>query len=80
MSFSIAYCQSNLDAKEKENIVVQKKNQRSTKGKLKIKVEDYQGDLENLPEGAFLKKETRYNVKTAQKSTQTFVILPRKDD
>lgn len=42
---------------------------------LKIKVEDYKGDLKNLPINATLKKESRFNVKTGIRTSQKYVII-----
>ncbi len=61
---------------EKSGLDTEQKK-RHNKNVTKIKVEDYTGDLENLPNGAFLKKESSYNVKTQVRSTQTYVILPK---
>lgn len=42
-----------------------------------IPIEEYQGDLENLPEGAFRKGKVVINAKTGERTKQIYIALPR---
>lgn len=71
--------QEGSNSHQKDNVKESPQKIRHNKNVIKIKIEDYKGNLEELPKGAFIKKESSYNVKTGVRVSQSYVILPREE-
>jgi len=78
LCMSTSFAQGEQKPIQKE--IPSKRSIRHSKNITKIKLEDYKGDLDQLPKGAFIKKESTYNVKTGERITQKYVILPKKEE
>jgi len=72
--------QDSMTSRQKDNVKETEQRIRHNKNVTKIKIEEDKGDLEKLPKGAFIKKESSYNVKTGKRISQSYVILPKKDE